>query len=69
MEKPFQENEVHASETTGKFGVHTCPATAIAWTPNGYFCGGADRKIIIYGKNGKGNHYIKLTLMGYIWQI
>ena len=50
----IQESEVHPSEVNGKVVVHTCPATALAWTPNGYFCGGADRKIIIYGKNGKG---------------
>ena len=50
----IQENEVHPSEVNGKVVVHSCPATALAWTPNGYLCAGADRKIIIYGKNGKG---------------
>ena len=54
----IQESDVHASEVNGKVVVHACPATALAWTPNGYFCGGADRKIVIYGKNGKG---IQLT--------
>ena len=49
----LQENDVHQSEVNGKLLVHSCPVSALAWTPNGYFCGGADRKIIIYGKNGR----------------
>ena len=49
----LSENEVHPSEVNGKVLVHKCPATALAWTPNGYFCAGADRKVVVYGKNGK----------------
>ena len=49
----IQENEVHQTEINGKLLVHSCPVTALAWTPNGYFCGSADRKIVVYGKNGR----------------
>ena len=41
------------TKVNGKLLVHGCPATALAWTPNGYFCGVADRKVVVYGKNGR----------------
>ena len=49
----LKDDEVHQSEVNGKLLVHGCPASALAWTPNGYFCGGADRKLVVYGKNGR----------------
>ncbi len=49
----LNDQDVHTSEVNGNLAVHSCPVTALAWTPNGYFCAGSDKRVIVYGKNGK----------------